>query len=144
MRRSQRDLPVRPDQMRDARLGELERSKRRQGGPKDPNPISQNAEPLRIIRGRITTGVAPGITTGSGFTVGGGAVGQVTVTFTTAFSGVPSVTLTPERTGAGHNMVADLGNAGVLAGSFSVICTDANAAFATADCVVNFQAIGPA
>jgi hypothetical protein len=51
-------------------------------------------ENLRILRGRISGG--GGITTGSGFTVSKTGTGAYTVTFSTAFSGEPSITATPQ------------------------------------------------
>jgi len=51
-------------------------------------------ENLRILRGRINA--AGGITTGTGFTVSKTGTGAYTVTFTTAFSGEPTITATPQ------------------------------------------------
>lgn len=133
MRRSPRQLPTTPDQRRDARLADLERGKPRQGGPRDPNPITANAEPLRIIRGSINT-TTPTITQGVGFTVLKNATGDVTVTFTVAFSAAPSISV------AGDGSVADVVTPSASASRMRRYI--ANTGVLT-DGVFHFAAIGP-
>lgn len=52
-------------------------------------------ESLRIIRGTVNTAGSGSITQGNGFTISRTGTGNLTVTFTTVFSAVPSVTATP-------------------------------------------------
>lgn len=59
--------------------------------------ITTRTLPLCIVRGRIDT-TTPTILQGQGFTVASTGTGAVTVTFTTAFSGVPTVTATCDQT----------------------------------------------
>ena len=106
-------------------------------------PDGRRGRALRIIRGPVDTG-GPGIGAGGGFTLTRNGVGDLTVTFSTAFSAVPAVTATAERTIGGHNLLVNLVNGGAAAGSARFIVTDANAAFAASEGYFNFIAIGPA
>lgn len=138
MRRSQRDLPTAPDQTRDARLANLERGRPRQGGPKDPNPITQNAEPLRIIRGRFNT-ATPTILQGAGYSLARNGVGDVTITFTVGFSDVPEIQFTPEHSGT---IIACQNNAVPTATTGRVFRYVTNTGAAN-DGIVHFTAMGP-
>jgi len=90
---------------------------------------------LKMIRGRVDTGGTGTILHGTGFTIVRTGVGSVTVTFTTAFSGVPAATATSNvnetAIGSGSTTaeitVASLNTSGVLV-----------------DSIFNFIAIGPA
>lgn len=70
------------------------------------NPVNSTVEDLKTISGRIST-TTPTILHGLGFTVARNAAGDVTITFTSAFSDVPRITALVERPGA-TNLVAQL------------------------------------
>lgn len=55
-------------------------------------------ESLRVVRGRVDT-TGPTILQGGGFTVAKNGTGDVTATFATAFSGVPTVLVSTEGVG---------------------------------------------
>jgi hypothetical protein len=102
-------------------------------------------EALRIIRGRISATAT--ILQGTGFSVartgGGGAAGDYTVTFTSAYSAIPTITATSEGTAAGSRpLIAQL-NAAPTATTVRVLIQLGNANGTTTDAPFSFIAIGP-
>jgi len=92
-------------------------------------------ENLFILRGHINA--SGGITTGSGFTVTKTGTGAYTITFTSAFSGEPTVTATPQ---VGLARIATCTNVG--AGSVQIRTFD-SASGSAVDQDFHFIAIGP-
>jgi len=89
---------------------------------------------LTVIRGRLST-TTPTILHGTGFTVVRNGVGDVTVTFTTAFTGVPAITATGDASETAIYPVP-------TTTTFRVVTlTSAGAAL---ESTLNFIAIGPA
>ncbi len=91
-------------------------------------------ESLRIIRGAVAADGTP--TSGLGFSVNHFATGQYLVTFTTPFTGAPSVSaMAKYQSGAGLFLYANLQNGSVEIRTFN----DPD----FADCIFTFIAIGP-
>jgi hypothetical protein len=65
-----------------------------------PDFVNSTVEDMKVIRGTITS-TTPTIVNGSGFTLTRNGVGDVTVTFSAAFSGAPAVTVSGALAGAG-------------------------------------------
>lgn len=61
---------------------------------------------LRMLRGRINT-TTPTILTGLGFTVTRAGVGDITVSFTPAFTTIPSAVASAEATNIGRSVTTD-------------------------------------
>jgi hypothetical protein len=113
-------------------------------GPITPGTTAHDWEPLvrvdslnedlRVVRGGVNTASPGTILQGAGFTITRLGTGEVKVTFTTAFSGVPTVTPTART-------FTHKANAGEpLAGS---VLIGVNASGAAVDGVVDFIAAGP-
>ena len=90
---------------------------------------------LRVIRGTITT-TAPAIREGEGFTIAKNGTGDVTATFGTAFSGVPTVLVSTESTG-----VRAENRATPTTTTARVYVTDLSGG--TVEGVIHFVAVGP-
>ena len=105
------------------------------------SPVNSLAEPgLRGLRGTVNTTAAT-IIEGLGFTVAKNATGDVTVTFSIAFSDLPSVTASADRT-VGATAIAVLLNATSTTTTCRLLRVDA--AGAAEDGYVNFTVVGPA
>jgi hypothetical protein len=103
-------------------------------GPNTQLYVPGTTENVRIIRGRIAGNGS--ITTGVGFTVSKTGTGAYTVTFSTAFSGEPSVTATPQ---VGIARIATCTNVGASSSQFRTFDHLNNAI----DQDFHFIAIGP-
>ncbi|MFN0149437.1 MAG: hypothetical protein ACKVU1_01835 [bacterium] len=106
-------------------------------GPSGEFRATAGEENLRIIRGRVSA--AGGLLGGSGFTVERTALGNYTVTFSQAFTGIPTVTATTVRDLNLSDIIA-IDQVTSAAVSFDVI-NDAVNGFV--DTPFHFTAIGP-
>lgn len=94
---------------------------------------------LQIIAGVIDSTGAGSIVAGTGFTITRNGVGDVTITFTSAFSGTPSVTATVAD--ATNNRIAKL-KAATTTTTAQIQCF--SLAGTNTDNLFHFHAIGPA
>lgn len=94
-------------------------------------------EALKTIRGIIDTAGSGTIKKGTGFTINRTATGRVTITFTAAFSDVPSVVCTP----AGTTNISTFQSE--EATKEKAVTVTINTLFLAADGVFHFIAIGP-
>lgn len=97
-------------------------------------------ESLRIIRGRVDTTGSGSILQGDGFTIARNGTGDVTVTFTTAFSAIPAVVPTAESDTSGMTHIGKVRT--VAAGS--VRLQRNLAGVSDQDGIMHFIAVGPA
>lgn len=88
---SRRKPPLTPEERTQQRFKEAERVMPTSQVP----PIQSDSGACRIIFGRIHTG-SGAASAGGGFSVTVNATGDVTITFSTAFSGAPVVVATPD------------------------------------------------
>lgn len=102
--------------------------------------VQGRAESLKEIRGIVNTAGPNGsIIEGAGFTLIRNGVGDVKVTFTEPFSGVPTVT---GMHGAGSFVgIVQTGTGGVIAGSARLTLFDLTGA--SRDGIIHFRASGP-
>lgn len=105
---------------------------------------SDDAGPLRLLRGRVNTFVVSGpqILQGSGFTCSRVGVGTLVVTFNTAFSSIPTATATGEEVPGVTWTIANVLNNTLATTGFRIQLL--NQAFGGQDGVVNFTVMGPA
>lgn len=111
-------------------------------GPVGQYRAPAGEENLRIIRGVVSqTG---SIIVGSGFTVSHPAIGQFTITFSTAFAGPPAVTATADNGGV-ITQYAIVSTAGVTSSwaNFRVFGGDVTAGPVAGSLPFHFIAIGP-
>ena len=94
-------------------------------------------ERLRILRGRVTSNGA--ISSGSGFTVSRTATGLYVITFTTAFSSTPAVTLSPSVGATGGPYNAHTNGISTVAAGIRIM----NGSGTNIDDNFDFIAIGP-
>lgn len=108
-----------------------------------PTNVIETAEnDLRLVRGTIDTSGSGTIVEGGGFSITRNNVGDVTVTFADAFSGVPSVTLAPLGGGSALGPIASHKNGFTRTpAAFRVEVVSIGAGFA--DGVFDFIAVGP-
>jgi len=95
--------------------------------------------PFRIIRGRIDT-TTPTILQGVGFTLVRNGTGDATVTFTTAYGGIPAVVATADRAVGATGMAVNLFSAPTTT---TARFQRVNVTPAVEDGVIDFIAIGP-
>jgi len=101
---------------------------------------SDDNGPLRIVRGTVDTNT-PSIAAGAGFTVAKNTVGKVTITFTNAFSSVPSITLASRDVpGVNYQLVLHVATPTTTTFTVQVLTQ----AFAPQDGTFWFIAAGPA
>lgn len=106
------------------------------------NVIEAAENDLRLVRGTIDTNGSGTILEGGGFSITRNNIGDVTVTFTDAFSDVPSVTLTPLGGGSALGPIASHKNGFTRTpAAFRVEIVSIGAGFA--DGVFDFIAVGP-
>lgn len=111
------------------------------GTSEAPTFVNSTVETLKIIRGIFDTNSTTPVE-GLGFTLTNNAgAGDMTVTFTAAFSDVPSITLGLDESGTGANSVKFFPAGSYSASSFRVIALDGS--FTQVDAKVHFTAIGP-
>lgn len=97
---------------------------------------------LKIIRGTVNTTPTASIVKGSGFTIARNGAGDITITFTSAFSDVPTVTAMPGAGGFHGAVSASTG--GIAAGSVRLILFDTQTVgVPNTDGIIHFIAIGP-
>lgn len=100
-------------------------------------PVRCTVESLKTIRGVINTEGAGSIVKGSGFSIVRNGVGEVTITFTAAFSAVPSVNGTPR---SGNRSIGL--NAEATTTTAKLLITTSSTGAAT-DGIFHFVAVGP-
>lgn len=91
----------------------------------------------KVIRGKISGGVAPSIASGAGFSIVRNSAGDITITFTAAFSAEPAVVVTQQKT---TNSEASV----VSSTSTARVRTWNDGDVGTSDMDFGFIAIGPA
>lgn len=97
---------------------------------------------LKIVRGIVNTAGSGSIVAGSGFSITRNNTGDLTVTFTTPFSGVPAVTFGAQGDGAALGPIVSRDDATVrTAGSFRVEIVKVATGFV--DGIFDFIACGP-
>lgn len=106
------------------------------------NAVEAAETGLRLVRGTIDTSGSGTILEGGGFSITRNGVGDLTVTFTTAFADLPSVVLTPLGAGSSVGPIASHKNGFTRTTSaFRVEVVSIGSGFA--DGTFDFVAVGP-
>lgn len=107
------------------------------GTSEAPGFVNSTVETLKVIRGRINTASSGTILQGSGFTITRNGTGDLTVTFTAAFSALPSV---PAPGAEGGDLIGNLqGAPTTTTARFQLFSTGGT----LTDGIFSFIAIGP-